>query len=75
MVAAYSTVKIGDPLDPNSLVGPLKTKTQVEAFKAGIAEAVSQGGKVLCGGNVIEGVPGNYVMPTIIEIGPDAAVL
>ena len=75
MVKAYSTIKIGDPLDPNSLVGPLKTKTQVEAFKAGIAEAVSQGGKVLCGGDVIEGVPGNYVKPAIIEIGADAPIL
>ena len=27
MAKAYSTIKIGDPLDPNSLVGPLKTQT------------------------------------------------
>lgn len=26
MVKAYSTIKIGDPLNPDSLVGPLKTK-------------------------------------------------
>ena len=26
MAKAYSTIRIGDPLDPNSLVGPLKTK-------------------------------------------------
>jgi|Transcript_24215 acyl-CoA reductase-like NAD-dependent aldehyde dehydrogenase len=39
MAKAYSTIKIGDPLDPNSLVGPLKTKTQVETFKQGVAEA------------------------------------
>ena len=27
MAKAYSTIRVGDPLDPNSLVGPLKTKT------------------------------------------------
>jgi len=26
MVAAYKTIKIGDPLDPNTLVGPLHSK-------------------------------------------------
>ena len=61
MVIAYSSIRIGDPLDPNSLVGPLKTKTQIETFKEGIAEAQSQGGKVLVGGNVLEGTEGNYV--------------
>ena len=75
MAKAYSTIKVGDPLDPNSLVGPLKTKTQVEIFKNGVAEAQKQGGKVLFGGNVIEGTTGNYVTPTIIEIDSDAPIL
>lgn len=74
MVKAYSTIRIGDPLDPNSLVGPLKTQTQIETFKWGVAEAQRQGGKVLYGGNVIEG-EGNYVTPTIIEIDANAAIL
>ena len=39
MVRAYGSIKIGDPLDPNSLVGPLKTKTQIETFKYGVEEA------------------------------------
>ena len=32
MVKAYETIRLGDPLDPNSLVGPLHTKGQVETF-------------------------------------------
>lgn len=75
MAKAYSTIKIGDPLDPNSLVGPLKTKVQVETFKQGVAEAQRQGGKVLVGGNVIDGTEGNYVEPTIIEIDSSAPIL
>ncbi len=53
MAKAYSTIRIGDPLDPNSLVGPLKTKAQIETFKNGVAEAQRQGGKILYGGTVI----------------------
>jgi len=75
MAKAYSTIKIGDPLDPNSLVGPLKTQTQMETFKWGVAEAKRQGGKVIYGGEVIEGTEGNYVMPTIIEIDSSAEIL
>ena len=36
MVAAYKTIKIGDPLDPSTLVGPLHTRAQVEAYTEGI---------------------------------------
>ena len=75
MAKAYSTIRIGDPLDPNSLVGPLKTNEQMETFKNGVAEAQRQGGKVLYGGKVIEGTEGNYVMPTIIEIDSTAEIL
>jgi acyl-CoA reductase-like NAD-dependent aldehyde dehydrogenase len=39
MVAAYKTIKIGDPLDPNTLVGPLHSKAQVKTFAEGIEEA------------------------------------
>jgi len=27
MAKAYNSIRVGDPLDPNTLVGPLKTKT------------------------------------------------
>ena len=74
MVKAYSSIKIGDPLDPNSLVGPLKTKAQVELYRASLEEAKSQGGKILYGGEVLDG-PGNYVKPTIVEISANSPIL
>ena len=39
MASAYKTLKIGDPLDPSTLVGPLHKAHQIETFKQGIAEA------------------------------------
>ena len=39
MVKAYKTIKIGDPLDPETLIGPLHTKQQVQTFIDGVALA------------------------------------
>ena len=75
MVKAYKTIKIGDPLDPETLIGPLHTKQQVQTFIDGIALAKQQGGKVLVGGEVIDSIPGNFVQPTIIEIDSSAPIL
>lgn len=75
MVAAYKTIRIGDPLDPDTLVGPLHSREQVQTFITGVAEAKKQGGKVLVGGEVLDSMPGNFVQPTIIEIDNDAECL
>eukprot|EP00123_Amoebidium_parasiticum_P000589 comp11434_c0_seq1/m.5846 comp11434_c0_seq1/g.5846 ORF comp11434_c0_seq1/g.5846 comp11434_c0_seq1/m.5846 type:complete len:541 (-) comp11434_c0_seq1:88-1710(-) len=71
LVAAYGQIKIGDPLRDGVLCGPLHTKAAVEVFRQGIEDAKAQGGKILCGGKVLEG-PGNFVQPTIISIGHNA---
>lgn len=39
MVSAYKSIKIGDPLDPATLVGPLHTREQVNTFLTGVEEA------------------------------------
>ena len=66
LVKAYGSVRIGDPLDGSTLMGPLITERAVDQMMAAIETAKSQGGKVLCGGNRIDR-PGNYVEPTIID--------
>nr|AED87000.1 turgor pressure sensor [Sterkiella histriomuscorum] len=71
MVSAYKTIKRGDPLHPDTLLGPLHTKDAQKQFKEGIEAIKKQGGKVLVGGNIVEG-QGNYVEPTIISINHDA---
>jgi aldehyde dehydrogenase family 7 protein A1 len=75
MVKAYPTVKIGDPSDPATLMGPLHSKAGVQQYVDGLAEIVKQGGKILTGGKVIEGVAGNYVEPTIVAIAHDAPIV
>ena len=65
LVAAYHTVRIGDPLEPGVSMGPLVTAAAVDRFRAAVAAARTQGGKVLAGGNVLER-PGHFVEPTLI---------
>jgi aldehyde dehydrogenase family 7 protein A1 len=36
MVSAYKTIKRGDPLHPDTLLGPLHTKDAVKQYKEGI---------------------------------------
>jgi len=74
LVNAYKQVKIGDPLDDSVLCGPLHTKSAIKEYQNGLKTIVEQGGKILVGGNVIEG-PGNFVEPTIVESKHDAPIV
>lgn len=69
LVNAYQQVKIGDPLEPHVLMGPLIDKTAQRAFEASIKEARDLGGEVIYGGQVIEG-PGYFVEPSIVLADP-----
>lgn len=70
LVSAYEKVTIGDPLVERNLLGPLIDAQAVESFLNTIEEAKSQGGKILTGGQAINGT-GFFVQPTIIEAKND----
>jgi aldehyde dehydrogenase (NAD+) len=67
LIKAYKQVKIGNPLDPSTLMGPLTDEAAVKRYEAAIASAVSEGGEVLTGGNRLDS-PGCFVEPTIIKV-------
>jgi aldehyde dehydrogenase (NAD+) len=66
LVGAYGQIRVGDPLDPQTLMGPLIDAQSVARYSAAIAAARSQGGEILFGGNVLKRA-GNFVEPTIIR--------
>ncbi len=66
VVKAYATVRIGDPLDSNTLMGPLIDQQAIDNFTRSVKLAVSEGGNLLCGGKAIEG-KGNFVEPAVIR--------
>jgi len=68
--AAYATIPIGDPLNSNTLIGPLHTRSAVKAHQDSIADIRASGGSILTGGNLYihpqdELKNGNFVLPAI----------
>ena len=74
LIAVYKQVRIGNPLDPQTLMGPLVAASAVRQYKAALADARSQGGEILCGGHVLPG-PGFFVEPTIVRARNDMPVV
>ena len=67
LLAAYGQVKIGNPLQSETLMGPLVHARAVESYLAAVARAEAEGGKVLRGGKVLTDKPSAYyVEPTIV---------
>jgi len=66
LVSAYKQVNIGDPLNDDTLMGPLVNESAVEDYSNAIKSAVGNGGEVLYGGSAIDGM-GHFVTPTIIR--------
>ncbi len=66
LVGAYRQVRIGDPLDASTLMGPLVDGKAVKDFETAVESARAAGGEVLTGGKRIDR-PGYFVEPTIIK--------
>jgi len=72
LVAAYQQIIIGDPLEPNTLMGPLINTQAREKFIETISNIKNDNGEILYGGNTISRA-GFYVEPTIVAISHDSS--
>ncbi|MGH8679572.1 MAG: L-piperidine-6-carboxylate dehydrogenase [Burkholderiales bacterium] len=63
LAQAYAQVRIGDPLQPGTLMGPLIDEPGRERFRAAVSELRSHGAQLLYGGETLLG-PGYFVQPT-----------
>ncbi len=71
LMNAYQHIRIGHPLDENTLVGPLIDKDAVNGFLAAIDRVKKENGKIIYGGEVMTGEgyeSGCYVKPCIAEV-------
>ena len=69
LVKAFGSVRIGDPTEPSTLMGPLIHEKAVADYKHALEKAKEQGGRILFGGKVLDR-PGFYVEPTLVEAVP-----
>ncbi|PWU03910.1 MAG: aldehyde dehydrogenase [Bacteroidetes bacterium] len=58
-------LKVGNPLDASTEIGPLSRKPQVEFLLGQIKDAVDKGAKILYGGKVPNG-KGYFIEPTVL---------
>jgi aldehyde dehydrogenase (NAD+) len=66
LARAYRGIRVGDPLDPHTLMGPLIDAQAVTQFQRTIAEIKSAGAEIIHGGGVLP-PPGYFVEPTLVR--------
>ena len=74
LARAYANVRIGDPLAPDTLMGPLIDAAAVERFRAAMSELARLGADIAYGGHVLAG-PGYFVEPTLVHAQPEWAIV
>jgi aldehyde dehydrogenase (NAD+) len=62
----YSQVKVGDPTDPTTIVGPVVSSAQRDRIEAGVAKAVADGAEIIAGGGRPDIAKGWFLNPTLI---------
>lgn len=78
LIHAYKQITIGNPLEEGILMGPLVKRASVEDMMAALEDLKKEGGKILYGGEVLEGdqyKSGCYVTPCIAEARNDYEIV
>ena len=68
-VKAMESLRVGDPFDEQTEVGPLATKDAVKDIDSGVQETVSAGARLLTGGRPLDR-PGYFYPPTVMSNVP-----
>ncbi len=66
LVEKFEALKVGDPMLPDTNIGPLATPSILQELNAQVEASVEKGAKVLTGGHVLSELPGSFYPPTIL---------
>jgi aldehyde dehydrogenase (NAD+) len=75
LVAAYQQVRIGDPMEPETLMGPLVEEAAVDEMLAALKAAQAQGGEICFGGGRLLEKGRCFVDPTIVRMPQQTAIV
>ncbi len=78
LITAYRSVRIGDPREPQTLMGPLVTTQAVEDVLRAIGRLKEEGGQVLYGGERLDGPQhpgGHYMTPCVAAARNEMAIV
>tara|TARA_R110002124_G_scaffold208776_3_gene375099 strand:+ start:6646 stop:8154 length:1509 start_codon:yes stop_codon:yes gene_type:complete len=74
LLGIYKNVNIGNPLEPDTLVGPMIDQLAVDGMQKALKQVEKEGGKVIFGGEVLDR-DGFYVRPAIAEAKNEFAIV
>ena len=74
LAAAYTSVPVGAPWEPQVLMGPLIRRGAVEQMLEAVDHIRAEGGEIVAGGRSIEG-PGYFVEPTLVRAHSEMSIL
>ena len=78
LLPAYRSLRIGNPLQPDTLVGPLINEASFEALQHSLGQALKDGGHLLTGGQrqLEQQFPqGFYVAPAIVDMPAQTSIV
>ena len=68
LVKAYEQVRLGDPLEDGTLMGPLVAGVAVEEMFDALEQVKEEGGEIVSGGKARPDLGPNFVEPTIVRM-------
>jgi acyl-CoA reductase-like NAD-dependent aldehyde dehydrogenase len=73
VAATREKVRLGDPFDPGTTMGPLHNQPTAGKFRRHVGQAVARGARVCCGGRLADGFPtALFAEPTVLDqVTPD----
>jgi acyl-CoA reductase-like NAD-dependent aldehyde dehydrogenase len=76
VAATKSNIRLGDPFDPRTTMGPLNNEATAAKFDRHVADAVAGGARVCCGGRRADGYPTRlYAEATVLDgVTPGMAI-
>jgi succinate-semialdehyde dehydrogenase/glutarate-semialdehyde dehydrogenase len=76
VAATEAGVRLGDPFDPQTTMGPLNNETTAAKFDRHVADAVASGARICCGGRRGDGFPTRlFAEPTVLDgVTPGMAI-
>ncbi|MBP1748027.1 MAG: aldehyde dehydrogenase [Deltaproteobacteria bacterium] len=78
LIEAYRQVRVGNPLEETTLMGPLIDREAVGTMQLALQRLMREGGEILSGGEVLSGGlfnAGTYVRPSICRAKADTPVV
>jgi acyl-CoA reductase-like NAD-dependent aldehyde dehydrogenase len=76
LAQAIPGVPLGDPLDPQTVIGPMASRKQLDKVASHVEAARAAGGRIITGGGPLELNGGYFYKPTVIaDLSNDAAAV